>query len=43
VGAEITTETPSESHYDEWTRLLAESPDASVHSVPRHLEVLASG
>jgi len=40
VGAEITTETVPESHYDEWTRLLSESPDGSVYSLPRYLEIL---
>ncbi|MCG6927955.1 MAG: GNAT family N-acetyltransferase [Acidobacteria bacterium] len=40
MGAEINTETLPESRYDEWTRLLSESPDASVYSVPRYLEVL---
>jgi hypothetical protein len=41
VGADVITETLPETGYDEWLRLVSESPDGSVYAVPRYLEVLS--
>jgi hypothetical protein len=41
VGADVTVETLPETEYEEWTRLVSESPDGTVYAVPRYLEVLS--
>jgi hypothetical protein len=40
LGSEISVETLGEEDYEAWTRLVAASPEGSIYSLPRYLEIL---